>query len=285
MRWEGRRESGNVEDRRGFTPRRGGALGLGGIVLVGAVALLMGADPRELLTLLTNMETTAPSTPQAVPEGPPTDELGRFAAIVLADTEETWHGIFQRMGSAYVEPKLVLFTSAVDSGCGFASAAVGPFYCPQDHKVYVDLTFFGELEQQFGAHGDFAQAYVIAHEVGHHVQNLLGLDDKVRSMQSRASEADANGLSVRMELQADCYAGVWGNTANRDRQLLDPGDVEEGLAAAAAIGDDTLQRRSSGHVQPESWTHGSSEQRARWLRQGLSTGDPRQCDTFSGALR
>jgi hypothetical protein len=285
MRWQGRRESGNVEDRRGFTPRRGGAMGLGGLILVGAIALLMGADPRELLTLLGGMETAAPSAGQPAPQGPPTDEQGRFAAVVLADTEETWQQIFQGMGSSYQEPKLVLFTSAVESACGFASSAVGPFYCPRDGNVYVDLAFFQELAQRFGAPGDFAQAYVIAHEVGHHVQKLLGIDEKVRALQARASEGEANALSVRMELQADCFAGVWGHAANRERQLLDPGDVEEGLAAAAAIGDDTLQRRSSGHVQPESWTHGSSEQRASWLRKGLTTGDPEACDTFSGAAR
>jgi predicted metalloprotease len=285
MRWQGRRESGNVEDRRGFTPRGGGAMGLGGIILVGAIALLMGADPRELLTLLGGLETGAPSADQPAPQGPPTDEQGRFAAVVLADTEETWQGIFQGMGASYQEPKLVLFTSAVESACGFASSAVGPFYCPRDGNVYVDLVFFEELAQRFGAPGDFAQAYVIAHEVGHHVQKLLGIDEKVRAMQARASEGEANALSVRMELQADCFAGVWGHAANRERQLLDPGDVEEGLAAAAAIGDDTLQRRSSGQVQPESWTHGSSEQRASWLRKGLSSGDAEACDTFSGSAR
>lgn len=285
MRWQNRRESGNVEDRRGFTPRRGGALGLGGIIIVGAIALLMGADPSQILTLLSGIETSAPSAEAPVPEGPPTDEQGRFASVVLADTEQTWHGIFQGMGASYEEPKLVLFTSAVESACGFASAAVGPFYCPRDGKVYVDLAFFQELDERFGAPGDFAQAYVIAHEVGHHVQHLLGLDDKVRGMQARASESESNALSVRMELQADCFAGVWGHAANRERQLLDPGDVEEGLAAAAAIGDDTIQRRSAGEVQPESWTHGSSEQRAHWLRQGLTAGDPKACDTFSASLR
>ena len=199
---------------------------------------------------------------------------------MLGSTEDVWSEIFAAQGQRYRKPTLVLFSDAVASACGTASAAVGPFYCPADQKVYLDLSFYELLSQRFGAPGDFAQAYVVAHEVGHHVQQLLGIADQVTAAQQRASEAEANGLSVRMELQADCLAGVWGYHANRTRQLLEPGDVEEGLRAAAAIGDDMMQRQSAGRVRPESWTHGSSEMRVRWLRQGLSTGDPDQCDTF-----
>jgi predicted metalloprotease len=217
------------------------------------------------------------------PTGPPTDRLGKFAAVVLADTEDTWQSLLPRLGKGYEEPKLVLFTGSVRSACGRGSAATGPFYCPPDRKVYLDLSFFDELAQRFGAPGDFAQAYVIAHEVGHHVQNLLGIAEKVTRLQHRASQAEGNALSVRMELQADCLAGVWGYHAKHDRNLIAPGDFEAGLRAAAAIGDDRLQRKSRDAVQPESWTHGSSEQRTTWLRRGIETGDPHACDTFAGS--
>ena len=285
MRWAGRRGSVNVEDRRGQMPPMRGrmpALGCGGLLLVIVIAVLTGADPRELLGLLgegaqVGTSTEAPSAPT----GPPGDELGRFASVVLADTEQTWSSIFGASGSRYDEPTLVLFTQAVESACGFSTAAVGPFYCPLDRKVYLDLSFFDELDRRFGAAGDFAAAYVIAHEVGHHVQNLLGLSKKVRDAQQRAaSDEEANAYSVRLELQADCLAGVWGNRANRDSALIEPGDFEEGLRAAAAIGDDRLQHLSRGYVQPESFTHGSAEQRVSWLRRGLETGDFAACDTF-----
>jgi predicted metalloprotease len=210
--------------------------------------------------------------------GTPEDEMGQFAAAVLASTEDVWS---QVLGGRYEPPRLVLFSGAVQSACGFNSAAVGPFYCPGDSQVYLDLGFFDELAQRFGAPGDFAQAYVIAHEVGHHVQNLLGIAGQVHGQRQRVSEEDANALSVRMELQADCFAGVWGYHANEQTQLLEPGDVEEGLRAATAIGDDTLQKRSQGYTVPESWTHGSSAQRVEWLRRGLASGNAEDCDTFA----
>ena len=247
------------------------------------LAWLTGADPQQLLSLLGGLQQSVPPPEeQTAPAGAPQDELGKFAAVVLADTEETWTRIFRETGGRYEEPTMVLFSRTVSSACGYASSAVGPFYCPGDHKLYLDLAFFEELDRRFGAPGDFAQAYVIAHEVGHHVQNLLGISKRVRALQERArSEEEANALSVRLELQADCFAGVWGHTANRDRRLLEPGDVEEGLAAAAAIGDDTLQQRARGHVTPETWTHGSSEMRSEWFRRGLQAGDPVACDTFN----
>ena len=282
MKWRGERQSDQVEDRRGMTPARGGmAIGGGAALLVLLFALFTGQDPRQLLDMIGGGEAGVdPAASAAAPTGAPADEGGQFAATVLGSTEDVWSEIFAAQGQRYRKPTLVLFSDAVASACGTASAAVGPFYCPADQKVYLDLSFYELLSQRFGAPGDFAQAYVVAHEVGHHVQQLLGIADQVTAAQQRASEAEANGLSVRMELQADCLAGVWGYHANRTRQLLEPGDVEEGLRAAAAIGDDMMQRQSTGRVRPESWTHGSSEMRVRWLRQGLSTGDPDQCDTF-----
>ena len=287
MRWKGRKQSSNVEDRRGMKPaaKGGAALGGGAILILVIYTLLTGEDPGQLAEVLNQTQVSVQPGPsggtQGAPGGPPSDELGQFAAVVLADTEETWPGLFANLGARYVPPKLVLFNDAVSSACGFNSAAVGPFYCPGDSKVYIDLGFFSELERRFGAPGDFAQAYVLAHEVGHHVQNQLGISAEVRRRQSRMSRSDANAMSVRVELQADCLAGVWAHLAHRDRQLLEPGDVEEGLAAAAAIGDDNIQRQSRGYVSPESWTHGSSEQRVRWFRRGLQSGDPDVCDTFS----
>lgn len=285
MRWTGREGSRNVEDRRGqrFSMGRG-SLGCGGILVVGIIALLTGTDPSRLLRLLEG--EGGPQATRAVEPGTtggkPTDELGSFASVVLRDTEETWSGIFSRSGRRYQEPTLVLFSDGVRSACGTGTAAVGPFYCQLDGKVYLDTSFFRELSRRFGAPGDFAAAYVIAHEVGHHVQNLLGVAEEVGRRRQRASSAQANALSVKMELQADCFAGVWGHHANRDRQIIEPGDFEEGLRAAAAIGDDRLQSLSQGHVQPESWTHGSSEQRVAWLKKGLETGNPEACDTFAG---
>jgi predicted metalloprotease len=251
-----------------------GAGGIGTLLLVLAVSCLTGTNPLALLQMV---EENQPAQTQSAPTGAPTnDPQAEFISVVLADTEETWNRIFSAAGRQYQEPVLVLFEDAVRSGCGSASAASGPFYCPADQKVYLDLSFFRELDQRFGAPGDFAQAYVVAHEVGHHVQNILGINRQVRESQQGNSRTGANSLSVAMELQADCLAGVWGHHANK-KQLLDQGDVDEGLNAAAAIGDDRLTK---GRVSPESFTHGTSQQRARWLRQGLQTGDFNSCDTF-----
>jgi uncharacterized protein len=282
MRLEGRAESGNVEDRRGQRMRGGPAgIGCGGLLLVLALSYLTGEDPRTFLQLIGAVQqTTQQEAPPSAPAGAPSDALGTFASRVLRDTEETWKQIFAEMNQPYEEPPLVLFTEAVRSGCGVASSGTGPFYCPADRKVYLDPEFFDQLSKRFGAPGDFAQAYVIAHEVGHHIQTLLGVSDRVNAAQQRGSAREANALSVRMELQADCFAGVWGFRASRDRQLIEPGDFEEGMRAAASIGDDAIQEAAQGSVRPESWTHGSSEQRQFWLRRGLSTGDPARCDTF-----
>ena len=277
MRWRTGRESDNVEDRRGLraAPTLAGG-GIGTIILV-LVAMYFGIDPSFLL------RSEAPggaSTQQSVRPSPADDELRKFVSVILADTEDTWRDLFRRMGGTYQDPKLVLFTGAVQSACGFAQAAVGPFYCPADQKVYIDLGFYQELKNRFHAPGDFAQAYVIAHEIGHHVQNLLGISDKVESLRGRSSAAEANALSVRLELQADCFAGVWAHHAQKARQILEAGDIEEGLNAASAIGDDRLQMQAKGYVAPDSFTHGSSAQRVRWFKRGVAGGDLRQCDTF-----
>lgn len=278
MRWESGRRSSNIEDRRGMGggARMIGGGGIGMLILVLIISFISGQNPLELLQQV----GPAPGS-DSVPAGEPTtdDPQTQMISSVLANTEDAWQRIFQQNGARYEEPVLVLFEQQVRSACGLASAAVGPFYCPADHKVYLDLSFFRELDQRFGAPGDFAQAYVVAHEVGHHVQTLLGVSSQVNAARARASEAQANALSVRQELQADCYAGVWGHHAGRT-SWLEPGDVEEGLRAAAAIGDDRLQRQSQGYVVPESFTHGSSAERQQWLRRGLETGDIRQCDTF-----
>jgi len=287
MRWEGREGSSNIEDRRGMRIPGGRGTGFGciGLLVVLGISLLTGADPRQLLGLLGLVEQMVPQQAPATQEGPlgqaPADDpQARFIGVVLKDTENTWNTVFQKRGKSYAEPRLVLFDGRVASACGMASAAVGPFYCPLDSKVYLDLAFFRELDRRFGAPGDFAQAYVVAHEVGHHVQNLLGLSDQVQAAQQRArSKEEGNALSVLLELQADCFAGVYGHF---NQQVLDPGDIEEGLRAAAAIGDDMIQQQSQGYVAPESWTHGSSQMRVRWLRQGLTSGDPASCDTFKG---
>jgi hypothetical protein len=283
MRWEGERESSEVEDRRGMRiPRGGVVIGGGGLVLVLLFSMLTGADPRQVLEIAQGVSNVGAGQTEAQPGpmGAPTDATGRFAAVVLGSTEDVWGEIFAEKGRHYERPRLVLFSDAVQSACGTAQSAVGPFYCPNDSQVYLDLSFFQELEQRFGAPGDFARAYVIAHEIGHHVQNQLGLAEKVSAAQQHGSREEANALSVRLELQADCLAGVWGNRANRERNWLDPGDIDAGLAAAAAIGDDTLQRQAGGAVQPESWTHGSSAMRQRWLRAGLESGDIDTCQTF-----
>ncbi|MBD1863861.1 MULTISPECIES: neutral zinc metallopeptidase [Trichocoleus] len=282
MRWEFGRRSENVEDRRGS--RVSGPLVGGGIgsILLALVVAFLGGDPSVIL------DQAAPSGDRSYPDSPQTtnsptqDKMADFVSVVLADTEDTWNQIFQQAGENYVEPKLVLFSGAVESACGYAEAAVGPFYCPRDQKVYIDLSFYEDLQNRFDAPGDFAQAYVVAHEVGHHVQNLLGISDKVRSLQSQArSKVEVNQLSVRLELQADCFAGVWANQANRSRQVLETGDIEEALTAASSIGDDRLQSRSKGYVVPESFTHGSAAQRVEWFRRGVQSGDPDQCNTFA----
>jgi uncharacterized protein len=281
VRWRDLPESDNVEDRRGSgMPRRGIALSGTGILLLLAVSLLTGQNPLTLLQAVSGPSASIDST-QPGQMGAPSDELGHFAAAVLGSTETVWSEAFSEKNSTYEKPTLVLFSGAVESACGFSSAAVGPFYCPLDSKVYLDLSFFDELGRRFGAPGDFARAYVIAHEVGHHVQNLGGLSEKVRRAQQGAAPEDANALSVRLELQADCLAGVWANRAQRTAKLLEPGDLEQGLAAASAIGDDQLQRRAQGYTVPETWTHGSSEMRVRWLRRGMQGGRLEDCDTFS----
>ena len=279
MRWEDGRRSDNVEDRRGLRVTRGLAGGLGTVVLV-LVGLYFGVDPS---TILNTISTGGGSRVEQSNEPRPAAEnkLADFVSVVLADTEDTWGAIFRQKGRSYEAPKLVLFTDAVESACGMAGAATGPFYCPGDRKLYLDLAFFGELSRRFGAPGDFAEAYVIAHEVGHHVQNLLGIEGKVRAARSRANEREANRLSVRLELQADCFAGVWGNRADKARRLLDPGDLEEALRAATAIGDDRLQREARGRVVPDSFTHGTSAQRVSWFRRGFESGDLTRCDTFA----
>ena len=280
MRWRTGRESDNVEDRRGLraAPTLAGG-GIGTIILV-LLALFFDVDPGALLQ---SRSPGGVSSQQSAAVPPGQDESRKFVSVVLAETEDTWRDLFRRMGGTYQDPKLVLFTGAVQSACGFAQAAVGPFYCPVDQKVYIDLGFYQDLKNRFHAPGDFAQAYVIAHEIGHHVQNLLGISDQVEARRRRSGAAEANALSVRLELQADCLAGVWAYHAHKARQILESGDIEEGLNAASAIGDDRLQMQAKGYVAPDSFTHGSSAQRVRWFKRGIASGDLRQCDTFSTA--
>ncbi|MBK7974737.1 MAG: neutral zinc metallopeptidase [Deltaproteobacteria bacterium] len=305
MRWQGGRRSTNVEDRRDETPLRGGGGqllpfrmlglrgGIGGIVLLLALMYLGVINPEDLLTGSTSVPSTpthptphsgGPASPDpSLPEPPSAaaeDEMRDFVSVILGDTEDTWHEVFRHMGRDYEEPVLVLFTGAVDSACGFAQAAVGPFYCPGDQKLYIDLSFYDDLLNRFHAPGDFAQAYVIAHEVGHHVQNLLGTAGRVATQREHLSEEQGNQLSVRVELQADCLAGVWAHHAERARGILEVGDLEEGLRAASAIGDDRLQMRARGYVTPESFTHGTSTQRVNWFRTGFEKGDLERCNTF-----
>ncbi|MFW2365345.1 MAG: neutral zinc metallopeptidase [Desulforhopalus sp.] len=280
MRWKTGRRSSNVEDRRGgrMTSRsvKGGGIG---VVLLALVAMYFGVDPSIILN--SNLGDGGTSFQQSgVEPNPVDDKLADFVSVVLADTEDTWDAIFQQEGGRYQKPSLVLFSGAVQSACGFAQAAMGPFYCPADRKVYIDLGFYNDLKNNLKAPGDFAQAYVIAHEVGHHVQNLMGIMDKVQSRRTSISQSAYNKLSVKLELQADCFAGVWANHANRVRNILEPGDVEEALNAASMIGDDNLQKKSRGYVVPDSFTHGSSAQRVQWFRQGLNSGDIRRCNTF-----
>lgn len=279
MKKTGRRSS-NIDDRRGGTSSLvvGGG-GLGALVLAVVVTLLTG-DPGPLLDQVIAPPTQVPT--QQSPISPDEDALAEFTSVVLADTEDTWNQIFrEQIGQDYPEPTLVLYSGSTQSACGLGQAAMGPFYCPADQQVYIDLSFFSDLRSRHQAPGDFAQAYVVAHEVGHHVQNVLGISNQVRQLQSRASEVEANQLSVRLELQADCFAGVWANRADKARNILERGDIEEALNAASQIGDDRLQQQSRGFVVPESFTHGSSAQRMRWFSQGLETGDIEQCNTFA----
>jgi len=304
MRWRTGRRSDNIEDRRGMSSRRapsgsmyrgrgmpvgrrtaaGGGLGL---LVVVVLAMVLGVDPQVLLQGDGQGPYESPGSTGQMPgtaagglSKARQDELADFVSVVLADTEDTWSTIFRAAGAAYREPRLVLYTDHVRSACGMSSAAMGPFYCPADEKVYIDLSFYDELKNRYRAPGDFAQAYVIAHEIGHHVQNLLGTSDQVSRARRALGRSESNRLSVMLELQADCYAGVWANHAQQARQILEQGDIQEGLNAAAQIGDDRMQRRSGGFVMPDSFTHGSSEQRARWFRKGLATGDLGACDTF-----
>lgn len=304
MLWKGRRQSSNVEDRRGLGGgmrfpgglggglgggigrgrMRGGGLGIGGIIILFIIAWILGINPLAMLSGDLGTGTGGYVEEQTAGgsfSSPQEEELKEFVAVVLADTEDTWNQLLPEIGAQYREPKLVLFSGGAQSGCGFAQSAVGPFYCPPDEKVYLDLTFFDELSRRFGAPGDFAQAYVIAHEVGHHVQTVLGIEEQVRGARAGMSESDSNALSVRVELQADCFAGVWANRAHQERGLLEPGDIEEALGAASAVGDDTLQKQAGGRVVPDSFTHGSAEQRTRWFETGYRNGNITDCDTFS----
>ena len=278
MEWEGRRESENVEDRRMVTPGRV-AVGGGGILVVALLVYLFGGDPQALLNRVQQNQQQGEEQ-AAPPTNPEQEKLRHFVGVVLADTEDVWRAQFKKMGKTYQEPRLVLFNRRIESACGLADAAVGPFYCPGDQKVYLDLSFFEELKTRFKAPGEFAQAYVIAHEVGHHVQKLLGISDKVHAQRSRLSKVEFNKLSVRLELQADFLAGFWGYHAQKMKHILDPGDLEAALRAANAIGDDRLQKQARGYVVPDSFTHGSSEQRIRWFRRGFDSGNFSQGDTF-----
>ena len=287
MKWEGNRESDNVEDRRAGGSGGGGvfggrSIGVGTIVIALLGGWVFGVNPLTILSLLSGgggIEQVQPQTPAQRP--PADDRMAKFVSTVLADTEDVWKDVFSKAGRTYQEPRLVLFRGATPTGCGTGQAAMGPFYCPGDHKVYIDLAFYETLKTRLGAPGDFAQAYVIAHEVGHHVQNLLGITEKMEQMRARVSQVEYNALSVRLELQADCLAGVWAHHAQNARQILDNGDVEEAMNAAARIGDDALQRAGGGAVVPESFTHGTSVQRQRWFNAGLQGGSVKGCDTFA----
>ncbi len=286
MQLDDQNESDNVEDRRGggggFSGIGRGGLGIGGVIIALAASYIFGIDPSVLLGLVSNFESPAPA--QVAAHKPPADDqMARFVAKILGSTETTWEQIFREGGAQYQAPKLVLFSGATPTACGTGRAAMGPFYCPSDRKVYIDLAFYRDLKERFHAPGEFAQAYVIAHEVGHHVQYLLGISEKMRKAQQGASTARINALSVRLELQADCFAGVWGNRADAAKHIIEPGEIAQALNAASAIGDDRLQQQTQGRIVPESFTHGSSEQRVRWFKRGMDSGDLRQCDTFKAA--
>ncbi len=276
MRWQGRRGSSNVEDKRGLSSKGVIGGGIGGIVII-LIVMLLGGDPNSLLqNIQVDQQTSSSNYSETAEE----KQLVQFVSVVLAETEDTWHKIFSDLGENYREPKLVLFTESVQSACGTAGASTGPFYCPGDEKLYIDLSFYDELQKRFKAPGDFAMAYVIAHEVGHHIQNLLGTMDKMNQLRSRLSEEEYNKYSVRLELQADFYAGVWAHYTDKTKGLLEEGDLDEAINAASAVGDDRIQKQSQGYVVPESFTHGTSEQRKRWFYKGFTTGDIRQGDTF-----
>jgi predicted metalloprotease len=280
MQLGGQRSSGNIEDRRGMGVGIGGGLGVGGIVIA-LIAYFLGFDPGTATQVAEQIAPQRESAQQAAPKGAPADEMGQFVAKVLGSTEDVWTKIFESSGQRYRAPTLVLYDGQVRSACGMGQAAMGPFYCPQDEKLYIDLAFYRDLRTRFRAPGDFAQAYVIAHEVGHHVQTLLGTSDKVRSAQQSArSQEEVNQLQVRMELQADCYAGIWAHHADSSRQLIEAGDIEEALGAAQAVGDDTIQRRIQGNVHQETFTHGSGAQRQEWFRKGFGSGQVDSCNTF-----
>jgi len=292
MRWLGGRESSNVEDRRGVGVARGVGIGGIGTVAIVLIGLFLGVDPSILLDMVggdpaPQTQTGRPGDPgygsSAAPRSAADDQTRQFVSVVLADTEDVWRQAFGDMGRSYEEPKLVLYSRAVESACGMASSASGPFYCPRDHKVYLDLSFFEDMRRKLNAPGDFAQAYVIAHEVGHHVQNQLGILETANAERERSDKRRSNAISVRIELQADCIAGVWANRANRMRQILEQGDSEEGLNAASAVGDDRLQRQARGVVVPDAFTHGSSAQRMHWFKTGLQSGSLKSCDTFAAA--
>lgn len=281
MRWGDLRRSGNIEDRRGMGGGggfRGGGLGLGGLIIVGLLAWATGIDPRIILGGLEMVQGPGTSQQQAGKQGAPSDQSGQFVSAVLGSTEDVWQQVFQQNGQSYRPPRLVLFENATPSACGLGQAAMGPFYCPPDQRVYLDTGFFKEMERRFNAAGDFAAAYVIAHEVGHHVQNVLGIMDRVQQERQRVAQSESNALSVRTELQADCFAGVW---AHHARQSLEPGDIEEAINAATAIGDDKIQKKTQGEVVPDSFTHGSSAQRVRWFKTGFDSGQVRSCNTFA----
>jgi uncharacterized protein len=280
MRLDNQRESENIEDRRRMRASGGRSIGIGTIVMI-LIALYFGVDPSAILNMGQGLNQEVSESGEQIPEN---DEMGRFVSKVLGSTEDTWGKVFQSSGYNYPAPKLVLFRGRTSTACGTGQATMGPFYCPADKKVYIDLSFYDEMKHRFNAPGDFAQAYVIAHEVGHHIQNLMGTSDKVQqARQSARNEAEANQYSVRLELQADCYAGVWAHHAEGANRILEAGDVEEAMRAAAAIGDDALQKQAQGYAVPDSFTHGTSEQRMRWFNQGLSNGDVGKCDTFSVA--
>ncbi|MBL1321219.1 MAG: zinc metallopeptidase [Methylophaga sp.] len=285
MKWRNRRASRNIEDRRSQrTTRRRGATGGIGVIAIALAAMYFGVDPQLVMSLLGG--GSSQNTTQTDPNYQPSaveQQLAQFTSVVLADTEDVWNPLFQQMGKRYQEPKLVLFTDAVRSGCGNAQASMGPFYCPGDNKVYIDLGFYQQLKSRHNAPGDFAQAYVIAHEVGHHVQNLLGTSGQVHQAQQRMSKEKGNQLSVMLELQADCFSGVWAHHTERAKQVLEQGDIEEALTAASAIGDDRLQKQARGYATPESFTHGTSQQRVRWFKTGFSQGTVESCNTFEAA--
>ena len=288
MKWEGNRQSDNVEDRRGSGGGGGGfglggkSIGIGTIVLALIGSAVFGVNPLTMLDMLSGGSGQVAPVQQGPAQAPPaSDRKAMMVSTVLADTEDTWSEIFRAQGGTYVKPKLVLFSGATPTACGTGQSASGPFYCPGDQQIYIDLSFYDLMQQRFQVSSEFAQAYVIAHEVGHHVQTITGTSEKVRAAQQRMSQSQANQMSVRMELQADCYAGLWAAHANRSRGILEQGDVEAALHAASAIGDDAMQRRSQGQVVPDSFTHGSSEQRARWFKKGIESGRVEDCDTFA----